>query len=231
MHTMTFNGKPLSDFDTFYDSSQLYNTPDKDVTFFPIPGKNGDLSISNDRFNNLELSVDCFIRTDFLNNYNDLVNYLYSQEGYGRLEYTQENDIYRECAFVKAISPDTGAFLKYGTFTLVFNCKPQKWLKSGETAISVSDSTTITNPTLMTSKPLLKVSGTGTININDSELVLANNTGVTFIDCDLEDAYEGTINRNPDLTITNGFPRLYAGDNTVSVTDCTIEIIPRWWRI
>lgn len=228
---MTFNNKPLSDFNTYYDGSQMFDTPEKDITFYSIPGKNGDLSISNDRFNNVELSVDCFIRENYITNYNNLVNYLYSQEGYGRLEYSQENDIFREGAFVKAIKPDTGAFLKYGSFTLVFNCKPQKWLKSGETAISVSGSSTITNPTLMTAKPLIKVNGIGSITINDSELVLDTNTGITYIDCELEDAYEGTINRNPNLTITNGFPKLYAGDNTIIVEDCTIEIIPRWWRI
>lgn len=231
MRTLTFNGVNLSTYHTFVDGSQLFDIPDKDVTFFPIPGKNGDLSISNDRFNNIDIAVNCFIRENFVENYNNLMSFLMSQVGYQRLEYSAEDDVFRMGAFVKGIKADTGAFLKYGTFTLVFNCKPQKWLKSGEIDRRVTDTRILNNPTLFDSKPLIKVTGTGTININDSELVLAQNTSEVFIDCELEDAYEGTINRNPDLTITNGFPRLKPGNNTISVTNCIIDIYCRWWRI
>ena len=83
----------------------------------------------------------------------------------------------------------------------------------------------------MPSKPLIEVSGTGTITINDSILQLSQNTSITYIDCDLQDAYEGTINRNPNLTITNGFPILKSGNNSVSVSGCTINLIPRWWKL
>lgn len=231
MRNLTFNGIDFSTYQTFVDGSQLFDTPDKDVTFFSIPGKNGDLSISNDRFNNIEVSVNCFIRTNFIENYNNLINFLYSQEGYQRLEYSAETDIFRMASFVKAIQPDTGAFLKYGQFTLVFNCKPQKWLKTGEIDRRVTSSRVLNNPTLFDSKPLLVVTGTGTININDSELVLAQNTSQVYIDCELEDAYEGTINRNPDLTITNGFPRMKPGNNTITVTGCTVDVFGRWWRL
>lgn len=231
MRTLTFNGVNLSTYHTFVDGSQLFDIPDKDVTFFPIPGKNGDLSISNDRFNNIDISVNCFIRENFVENYNNLMNFLMSQEGYKRLEYSAEDDIFRQASFVKGIQPDTGAFLKYGTFTLVFSCKPQKWLKSGETDRRVTSTRILTNPTHFVAKPLIKVTGTGTINVNDSEMVLSQNNSEVYIDCEIEDAYEGTINRNPDLTVTNGFPRLNPGANTFTVTGCVIDVYCRWWRI
>lgn len=231
MSTLSFNGKPFSDFNAFYDGSELFSIPEKDLTFYEIPGRNGDLTISNDRFKNIERSVNCFIRSDFKQNYSDLMNYLASQEGYGRIETDTIDDIFMMAQFTGNIAPNTGAFLKYGQFTISFNFKPQKWLKEGENAISISSSQTITNPTLMVAKPLIEVSGTGSIGINDSLLELAENTSTTYIDCDIEDAYEGTINRNLDLTVTNGFPRLYAGENTITVTGCTINLIPRWWRL
>ena len=83
----------------------------------------------------------------------------------------------------------------------------------------------------MDAKPLIEVSGTGTITINDSVLTLDTNTGITTIDCDMQDAYEGTINRNGNLTVVNGFPVLNSGENEVSVSGCTINLIPRWWRL
>ena len=231
MRTLTFNNINLSTYHTFVDGSQLFDIPDKDVTFYSIPGKNGDLSISNDRFNNIEISINCFIRENFIENYNNLINFLMSQEGYGRLEYSAENDIFRQASFVKGIQPDTGAFLKYGTFTLVFNCKPQKWLKEGEIDRKVTSTRVLTNPTLFASKPLIKVTGTGSMVINGTELTLNNNTGATYIDCEIEDCYEGTINRNNDLECPTGFPVLSPGPNTLSVNGCEIDVYCRWWRL
>ena len=231
MDNLTFNNKAFSDFNVFWDGSKLFDTPQKDITFYSVPGKNGDLSISNNKYNNVVIDVNCFIRTNFVDNYNDLMNYLLAQDGYCRFENSKEPDIYRMGQFVDAIKPKTGAFLKYGSFTLKFNFKPQKWLKSGETGINITSTSVIENPTLMDAKPLIKVTGTGTITINDSILELSENTSVTYIDCEIQDAYENTINRNGDLTVTNGFPVLVSGDNDVSVTGCTIELIPRWWRL
>ena len=231
MENLTYNNVSFSTFNTFWDGSELFITPEKDVTFFEVPGKNGDLTISNNRFKNKSVPINCFIRENFKQNYSDLVNFLYSQEGYQRLETSKEPDIYMMAAFVSAIEPDTGAFLKYGNFTLNFNLKPQKWLKSGETGISISSGDTVNNPTLFNALPLIEVNGTGTITINDSILELAQNTSTVYIDCEIQDAYEGTINRNSDLTITNGFPVLKPGNNNVVVEGCSINLIPRWWRV
>lgn len=237
INTIRFNNNDLTSvYGVSYDGSQLFDTPDKDVTFFPIPGKNGDLSISNDRFNNIEISINCFIRTNFKENYSNLINFLASQEGYGRLETSTEDDIYREAAFVKGIQPDTGAFLKYGQFTLVFNCKPQKWLKSGEVAINLTTTTTtVNNPTNFTAKPLFEMVSTGKITVGSNAVQLTANTSTTFIDSEIQDAYEGTINRNGDLIITNGFPVLVSGNNTITLssrgTGFTLKMYPRWWKL
>lgn len=228
---MTFDGVDIKDFHTHCDDSQLFTTPSKDVEFVSIPGRSGDLTISKDRFSNLTKSVNCFIRENFKQNYSALMNFLYSVKGYGRIEYEAEPDIFMLGQFVDAIEPTTGVWLNYGAFTLTFNCKPQKYLKSGENAITINSSTVIINPSLMAAKPLLEVTGTGSITINSSTLTLATNTGTTFIDCDLEDAYEGTINRNPDLTVTGGFPVLVS-ENEVSYSGFTsVKIYPRWWKL
>lgn len=230
MEVLTFNGQSLADFQTFWDGSQLFVTPEKDVTFFEVPGRNGELTISNNRFKAKEISVNCFIRENFTDNFASLVDFLYSQDGYQRLENSKEPDVYQMASFVNAIEPTTGAFLHYGSFTLVFKVYPQKWLKQGEIAISVS-STTLINPTHQIALPLIEVTGTGSITINDSVLTLSTNTSTTFIDCEIQDAYEGTINRNGDLTITNGFPVLVDSNEITVDGFTTCNIYPRWWRL
>ena len=228
---ITFDGVSFADFNTFWDGAELFSTPEKDVTFYTIPGRNGDLSISNNRYNNIERNVNCFIREDFRQNYISLINFLLSREGYKRFESTKEPDVYQMAQFIKNIEPQTGAFLKYGSFTLTFNFKPQKWLKSGEIAIPITTSLSITNPSNQIALPLIEVTGTGAITINSSTLTLANNTSTTVIDCETQDCYEGTINRNSDLTIVGGFPVLNK-TNTISYTGFTsVKLTPRWWRL
>lgn len=231
MDVLTFNGQSLANFGTFWDGSQLFVTPEKDVTFYEVPGRNGALSVSNNRYKAKEISVNCFIREHFLSNFASLVDFLYSQDGYGRLENSKEPDVYQKACFVNAIQPNTGAFLKYADFTLVFNVYPQKWLKSGEIAVGIASPTTLINPTHQTALPLIEVQGTGAITINSSVLTLATNTSTTVIDCETQDAYEGTTNRNDDLSIVGGFPVL--GDtNTISFTGFTdVQLYPRWWRL
>lgn len=231
MDVLTFNGQSLADFGTFWDGSQLFVTPEKDVTFYEVPGRNGALSVSNNRYKAKEISINCFIREHFLSNFAALVDFLYSQDGYGRLENSKEPDVYQKACFVNAIQPNTGAFLKYADFTLVFNVYPQKWLKSGEIAIGIASATTLLNPTHQIALPLIEVQGTGAITVNSSVLTLATNTSTTIIDCETQDCYEGTINRNDDLTITGGFPVL-KDSNTISFTGFSdVKIYPRWWRL
>jgi len=231
MDVLTYNGVSLTDFHTFWDGSNLFSIPDEDGEFISVPGRNGDVFISNGKYNNITRSVNCFIRQDFVKNYNALINYLRSQKGYKRFEDSKEPDVFMYAKFVNDLEPTTGAFLKYGSFTLEFNFKPQKWLKSGEIAIPINNSISIINPTSQIAKPLIKVSGVGTITINGIELTLATNTSTTIIDCETENAYEGAINRNGDLTVNNGFPTLDLGENEISVSGCTINLIPRWWRL
>ena len=50
MDVLTFNGQSFADFHTFWDGKDLFVTPEKDVTFYEIPGRNGEVSVSNDRF-------------------------------------------------------------------------------------------------------------------------------------------------------------------------------------
>lgn len=228
--TLTFNGISLSDYGCWYDGSQFFNKPQKMVETYEVIGRNGDIAISQDRYSNITRRFNCHIHKDFKRNYTNLIDMLSSVDGYGRFECSDDPEVYCMALFTSDINADLGQYGRWGNFPLSFNFKPQKYLKSGEIAISVSSTKKLVNPTSQIALPLIKVSGTGTITINSSVLTLATNTSTTVIDCELQDAYEGTINRNPDLTITNGFPVL-TKENNITVSGCTIEIIPRWWRL
>ena len=148
MDELSYNGKNFSDFNTFFDGSKAFGSPEKDYELVEIMGRNGSLSIYNDRFKDILLPFPCFVRSAFLTHYRALTEFLNSQHGYLRLETSKEPNHYRMALFQGIVEPQTTPFNHGGQFTINFLAKPQRFLKSGETSTSVqSQSTTYTtNP-------------------------------------------------------------------------------------
>lgn len=229
-----FNGRNSLDFNCKITAGD-YGSASRDIESVSVPGHSGDYTIDNKRFNNYEMTIPAYIPDNFRNSYAALTDHLMKSPGYCRYEDSFHPDFYRMARFSGPIDPDV-YFTLAGRFDLNFDCMPQKWLKSGEIPITVTSDKPVTlhNPTNMTAKPLIKVvSGTGTIIVGSTAVSLAANNGNTIIDCELMDAYEGSQNRNSDLTLLSGsFPELPSGNTTIEVDPgVVIEITPRWWRI
>lgn len=148
MNQITYNGTPLSSYGVYYDSSLSYISPEKDYELVEVLGRDGALAIYNDRFRTVELSIPCYIKSNFITNYRNLMSFLNSQKGYQRMELTQEPNHFRKALLMALTSPDTGQFVRDGQFSIIFTCMPQRFLKSGETPVEIpSQSTTYTgNP-------------------------------------------------------------------------------------
>lgn len=232
-YELTFGGISLTDYSCVYSGSKIFKKPEKEVLKYSIPGRNGDLSISQNKYSNVTIQYDCYIQSGFQENFERLINALSSIDGYGILDCSEEPDIYREALFTDEFSASTGAYNRRGKFTLSFDCKPQKWLKSGQISIDVTEGATLTNQQYFEAKPLFMVEGTGTLSVNGVTVQLSANTGTTYIDCDIADVYEGNTNRNGDVALTAyGFPTLVPGENTITNTGFTsVLMIPRWYKI
>ena len=120
-------------------------------------------------------------------------------------------------------------WLEAGEFDLTFNCKPQRFLKSGEDAITFTSGGSVLNETMQTAKPLLRVYGTGTFSIGGATMTISSANVYTDIDCDLMNAFKGTTNCNGNISGT--FAALAPGDNAITLGSgiTKIEITPRWW--
>lgn len=232
MNELTYGTKNLSEFNTFYDSHSSFGSPERDVELVEVAGKNGALIIDNDRYRNIDISFNCYINSGFLGSYRSLMAYLQSLKGYNRLEISQEPNHYRMASFNMGSQPTPNQFHRSGQFPLVFNCKPQRFLKSGEAAVEYSVDGTITNPTLFPSYPLIRIYGTGTVNINDQYItVSAHSFPYIDIDCELMDAYYGSSNANQYVTFsTNDYITLRSGNNYIAYGN-QIEVTPRWYEI
>lgn len=239
---ISFNGKCLTDFGVLADFSDVFNTPAYEVSTVSIPGRSGDLIIPENRFENRRLKMKCFIRENFVQNYRDLVNYLASLAGrYERLEITAEPDVYMNAAFYSALVPDTGQFLRWGRFDLVFDCMPQKYLKLGEQKIDYGEASvnTLMNLTQHRSRPLITVeptSSNATITINDQTISVTANNFRFYIDCELMHAYrintsQEAISMDSYVSMPDSFVELMPGQNRIMTVNAAISLTPRWWRL
>ena len=169
-HSITFGGVNSADYGIYIGGEGTFNAPERDVEMISIPGRDGAFALDKGRFENIEVKYTVINQepdlATFSANLEGFRNALCSQRGYQRLEDTFHPDEYRMAVFadkfeVKPIEYNTAA-----EFDIVFDCKPQRYLTDGETAVSVDDGDTLTNPTLFEAHPLLMVEGYGAIALN-----------------------------------------------------------------
>ena len=228
---LTFDGVSSKDFGVYINGNQTYNAPARSREVVNVPGRNGALMLDNGRFDNVDVTYHAFIYRDFSVNVEGLRNLLLSRTAYKRLEDTYHPEEYRLGIYKGNFSADVVEWLEAGEFDLVFDCKPQRFLVSGEETVEFTSSGSILNETEQIAKPLLRVYGTGSFTVGSGTMTISSANVYTDIDCDLMDAYKGTTNCNGNVSGT--FSTLTPGENTVTLnTGITkIEIIPRWWVI
>ena len=179
MNTITFGGVTSSTYDIYISGEGVWSAPERDAEVITIPGRNGAFVQDNGRFQNITVTYPAFIvkdnNTNFKTKIDGFRNAMASKVGYQRLVDTYHTDEYRMAAFIGGMEVEPILYNDHAaTFDLVFECKPQRFLTSGETAVSVANNGTITNPTLFDSKPMLEVKGYGDIGIGNDTITVEN---------------------------------------------------------
>lgn len=213
----TFGGISSKAYGVYITQEAAYNAPDRDVEVVEIAGRNGAYILDKGRFKNITVSYKCGIALDDEQSFESAIrtfrNALSSKAGkYVRLEDDYNVNEFRQVAFLGGIEVDM-ADRRAGEFTVSFDAMPQRFLKSGETAVSVASGGTLTNPTLFESYPLLMTKGYGNITIgtdvidinNDpyGRLLLAN-AKATSRDIDLDAGNMALMNTGDAITLSDG---------------------------
>lgn len=221
-----------------YISGQgTFEAPARDYTLISIPGRNGDLVMDGKRYSNISVTYPAFIFKNFSQNLADFRNKLLQNSGYVKLTDSYHTDEYRMALYRGPFTPDVVRTNDAGSFDITFECKPQRFLNSGDTTSSVVNGGTVTNPTGMVALPGITVRSTqgavnGTLTINSQAITISQPPFYAiFLDSERQAAYNGTNNLN--AYVSGEFPVLSAGTNTVTWTGniTSVEIKPRWWRL
>lgn len=236
-----FNGKSSSDYGIFLTGSSTFNATQKSQEKVSVPGRNGDLIISNDKYENQNYVLKAGIvgMEDLHEKIRAFRSFLLSTEGYCRLEDDYHPDEYRLAQFTGPIDFDVNLLIN-AEADLTFDCKPQHFLKSGEIPITCTAETVIYNSTLFNALPLITITGYGQLQIGNGIISVAqNNGGAIICDCEMMDSYfSNGGNANKYVTVKRGtlehlFPQLVPGNNTVKFdpTISKVEIKTGWWML
>lgn len=232
MNELIYNGKNSRDFGIYISGEGTFNAPERDAETISIPGKNGDLEVSHNRFKNISVEYPAFIVRNFKDNAAAARAWLLAASGYHRLEDTYHSEYFRLGRFAGPIDFDMKFLNRAGEFKLAFDCKPQRFLKSGEEIVAFTASGVIYNPTEFTALPLIRVYGAGTLTVGNTVVQIKSINQYVDLDCELQDAFKGSINCNGNVYAPD-FPTLPPGSTGISFSGriTKIEIRPRWFTV
>lgn len=232
MHEIIYGDKKSSEYGIYITGNGVFDAPERDITPITIPGRSGTLTIDNKRFNNIVITYPAFIYKDFMENAQMAKEWLLMEPGYRRLEDTYNKDCYRMARFIGPINFSMRELNHSGEFNLSFDCMPQKFLKSGEEPIEITEEIILTNPSPFPAKAIIRVFGTdGTVFIGNKIIIMNQIDEYVDIDCDSGNAYKETENKNK--TVLTDFPEIPAGSTGIKFEgNITKTVIwPRWWSI
>ena len=210
------------------------SSPEKVYQKVEVSGRNGAILYDTGRYSDAKLEYGFVIYDNVRESVVALRNALLSRSGYKRLTDSFDYDEYYEAYYNgdMTVQYTEGDTMAKGTLTFVR--KPQRFLTSGDKAITITDSSaTVRNPTLFDAKPLIRVVGTGTFTVGGNTVTISSNSTYIDIDSERQDCFCGSDNKNGAVSFSTGeFPVLVPGANTITKSGITsLTITPRWWRL
>lgn len=241
-HDFSYNGVSASTYlgVTVYGVEGLDEIAAKDVSSVVVPGRNGVLHLDNHRWNERTVSYLVYLPGADSEDYADLLMLIretFGSEGGGylKLKDTYYPNHFSLATFAGAMEPESMAFRTKGIVKVNFNCRPERFLDSGDDIINYTTPLKATNPTSYIAEPEIYITGSGaagTVTFSNSlgeswTISVSDTTNPIYINCETYD-----MNYPARVTITE-LPKLRPGDTNIAITGgvTKIEMKPRWWTL
>lgn len=127
-----YNGKSTADLGVIVSGEASFDAAAPDYTSYQIPGKNGDFMLSNNRFLNIDVTYPAFIPADFEEKVQAIRSWMRSARSYARIEDNYDLLHFRMGMGKDVLTFEPSAENVGSNMSLVFDCKPQRFLYSGE---------------------------------------------------------------------------------------------------
>ena len=235
MGNIIFDGYNFEDYGVVVSGSGTWIMPERLTQKDNVYGRHGALITDAGMFDNVEVPYPAWIARDFAEKYEAFSRMMaLHTDKYYRLEDSYHPDYYRQAKVVPGIIPRPGTLNRSGEFTVAFDCKPQKWLRSGEEVLEIAERLELFNMTGFEAKPLIVIPSGATVTItdedgNESSLATADFGLETTYDADIEESIVGRSYVNEYVTQV-GSISLKPGRNIVTCT-APIKLTPRFFVI
>lgn len=214
--SFTFNGRSSDYYNVVVEKCPSYPVATRVVEHISIPGRSGDLIRDTGAYSNVDMVYSIYYNgksTSFQDVTRNVAQWLNGSSGYCRLEDTYDPNVYR-MAVMSNYTEYRNFMNDFGRADVTFSCKPQRWLKSGETlqAVPLMAGTLYMENDYMDCYPIYAITENTSITIGGYELTVSNNSGKTiYIDSESEDCWSGSLTRNesavlPNATVSSGTP-------------------------
>ena len=199
-----------------------------------IPGRNGDLIWETGSYENRGASASCFcLQKDVEKAVSSAGRLLMGKKGYRRLETSDDPEHYWMARVGN--SPQIAMRLRaLAPFDISFDCKPQRFVKSGENAVVFTANSTLYNQYGQIALPFIALygHGSGRLTIGDCAVEVKALDGTLYLDSDTQNAYNDNGNQNMNINAPT-FPTLPDGETQIAFSGGIerVEIVPRWWEL
>lgn len=217
LNNFIWNNHKSLDFGVVLSASGAHTTPERDTESVDIPGRNGSLILSNNRYSNTTIPYECILIPDTIKSYDEhleaVLDWLYSgdNDSYQILIDSYHTDTYRLARIVDTVEPERdGAVYR---FTINFDCQPQRYYFNGDNWADLSNRTlTLINPSNYTAQPKIVISGNSAKNTLSDTITV---DGVTYS----FESWSGVASANGnnyanDVIIDSELQDVYLSDGT-----------------
>lgn len=231
--SLTFDGESSRDYGIYITGEAVFNAPEREVEMIAIPNRNGAFALDKGRFENIEVTYPAGVfagsETDFAKAISDFRNMLCSRKGYCRLTDEYNPDEFRLAVYKSGLEVDPVA-LRAGEFDITFECKPQRYLMSGENKFIVGE----WGDTDVETGDIIDIDNTsGAIEVKSAEVALEPKQGGTPWQDSTVYNTPFLFKRTPSVnhSINSKYTTLVGADVAVNqlVTDGNFETGTNWY--
>ena len=193
LNKLTFGDINTGEYGVFISGEGAFNSPRRRGESVLIPGRNGALFFDENAFENITVIYPAFVATGNMYTFGQkmrkLRSMLGSKSGYQRLQDTYHPDEFRLGIFREGVTTEPTRYNTAGQFNIEFDCKPQRFLVSGEQSYMFGRNGVLENPTPFEASPIIKVSGNGTVVIGPYHFTVTGSNDIITIDTEIMEVY------------------------------------------
>lgn len=217
-----------------------FPSPEADIDFVEVLGKDGDVAIDNERLKGVNFPIPVQLRLPEDMDVNTMATkiseWLKTDIGWHPLRFSGSKD-YEYIAMCYEQFNIQETLKQFGRTVINFRLKPYK-RKIDKQIIELTNGMAVLNLWNRESEPLISIEGSGDITLKNNGidwLILKGVDGYIIVDSEIMSVYKGN---RPEFNKMNStlrplFPMFHPGENIITWTGniTKIEVDPRWGAI